>query len=255
VEAVGENVADLEPGDEVFGSAWEDSLATVGTFAELTVAPAAMLIRKPAGLGFDEAAASVMSGITALLAVRDVGEVGPGTTILVNGASGGVGTFAVQIARALGGEVTGVCGTRNVELVRSLGATHVVDYTREDFTEGDRRYDVVLDNVLNHSPARTRRTVAPGGILIPNSVRNTGGMLAGLPRMARAGLMRKGSIRVKTVSCVVNRENLAALAALLESGDVRAVIDEAYPLAEAGKAVAHMAGHHASGKVVVTVGP
>ncbi|HEY7561031.1 MAG TPA: NAD(P)-dependent alcohol dehydrogenase [Gaiellaceae bacterium] len=255
VEAVGENVADLEPGDEVFGSAWEDSLATVGTFAELTVAPAAMLIRKPAGLGFDEAAASVMSGITALLAVRDVGEVGPGTTILVNGASGGVGTFAVQIARALGGEVTGVCGTRNVELVRSLGATHVVDYTREDFTEGDRRYDVVLDNVLNHSPARTRRTVAPGGILIPNSVGNTGGMLAGLPKMARAGLMRKGSIRVKTVSCVVNRENLAALAALLESGDVRAVIDEAYPLAEAGKAVAHMAGHHASGKVVVTVGP
>jgi NADPH:quinone reductase-like Zn-dependent oxidoreductase len=166
-----------------------------------------------------------------------------------------VGTFAVQIARALGGEVTGVCGTRNVELVRSLGATHVVDYTREDFTEGDRRYDVVLDNVLNHSPARTRRTVAPGGILIPNSVGNTGGMLAGLPKMARAGLMRKGSIRVKTVSCVVNRENLAALAALLESGDVRAVIDEAYPLAEAGKAVAHMAGHHASGKVVVTVGP
>jgi NADPH:quinone reductase-like Zn-dependent oxidoreductase len=253
VEAVGENVTDLRPGDEVFGSAWEDSLATAGTFAELTVAPADKLIRKPAGLRFDEAGASVMSGITALLAVRDVGEVGPGTSVLVNGASGGVGTFAVQIARALGAEVTGVCSTRNVELVRSLGATHVVDYTRDDFTEGGTRYDVVFDNVLNHSPAKTRRVVAPGGILIPNSVGNTGGMLAGLPRMARAALMRKGSTRVKLVSCVVNRENLHALAALLGSGDVRVVIDETYPLAEAGTAVARMAGHHAKGKVVIAV--
>jgi NADPH:quinone reductase-like Zn-dependent oxidoreductase len=253
VEAVGANVTDLEPGDEVFGSAWEDSLATAGTFAELTVAPADKLIKKPAGLRFDEAAASVMSGITALLAVRDVGEVGPGTSVLVNGASGGVGTFAVQIARALGAEVTGVCSTRNVELVRSLGATHVVDYTREDFTEGEKRYDVVFDNVLNHSPAKTRRVVAPGGIFIPNSVGNTGGVLAGLPRMARAVLMRKRSIRVKLVTCVVNRENLDAIAALLESGDVRVVVDETYPLAEAGKAVARMAGHHASGKVVIAV--
>jgi NADPH:quinone reductase-like Zn-dependent oxidoreductase len=255
VEAVGENVADLRPGDEVFGSAWEDSLATAGTFAELTVAPAAMLIRKPAGLGFDEAGASAMSGITALLAMRDVGEVGPRTSVLVNGASGGVGTFAVQIARALGAEVTGVCSTRNVELVRSLGAAHVIDYTREDFTHGERRYDVVLDNVLSHSPTRTRRLVAPGGILIPNSVGNTGGLLAGLPRMARAALMRKGATRVKLVSCVVNRPNLEALAALLESGDVKVVIDEVYPLAEAGKAVAHMAGHHARGKVVISVDP
>ena len=192
VDAVGGNVTDLQPGDEVFGSAWADSFDTAGTFAELTVAPADQLTRKPVGLSFEEAAASVMSGLTALLAVRDVAGVEPGTSLLVNGAAGGVGTFAVQFARALGAEVTGVCSTRNVELVRSLGADHVVDYTREDFTRGERRYDVVLDNVLNHPPKAVARALGPGGILIPNSVGNTGGLLAGLPRMGRAALMGKG---------------------------------------------------------------
>jgi NADPH:quinone reductase-like Zn-dependent oxidoreductase len=252
VEAVGGSVTDLEPGDEVFGSAWTGSMATVGTFADLTVAPAHQLIKKPAGLTFEEAAGSVMSGITALSAIRDVGEVGLGKSVLVNGASGGVGTFAVQFAKARGADVTGVCSTKNVELVRSLGADAVVDYTREDFTRGDRRYDVILDNVLSHPPKATARALAPDGILMPNSVGNTGGLLAGLPRMARAAVMGKGSRDVRFVRCVPSRENLDALAALLES-DAKVVIDTVYPLDEAGKAVAHMLGHRARGKIVLAV--
>jgi len=250
VEAVGSGVTDIAPGDEVFGSAWTGSMATVGTYAELTVAPAQQMIRKPAGLSFEEAAGSVMSGITALSAMRDVAQVGPGTSVLVNGASGGVGTLAVQVARALGAEVTGVCSTRNAELVRSLGAD-VVDYTQEDFTRGERRWDVILDNVLSHPPKETARALAPGGILMPNSVGNTGGLLAGLPRMARAAVMGKGSRDVRFVPCVANRENLEGLAAMLES-DVKVVIDAAYPLAEAGKAVQHMLSHRARGKIVIT---
>ncbi len=253
VEEVGRNVTDLRPGDDVFGSSWTGALRTVGTYAELTVVPASQLIPKPAGLSFEDAAASVMSGVTALIAMRDVGEVGDGTKVLVNAASGGVGTFAVQIAKALGAEVTGVCGTRNVDLVRSLGADHVVDYTREDFTVGEERYDVVLDNVLNHPPSKTRRVLTPTGRLLPNSVGNTGGLFAGLPRMARAALMGKGKTDVRFVTCVVNRDNLNALAELIGSGQVRVVVDRVYPLEEAGKAVAHMLGHHAAGKVAITV--
>jgi NADPH:quinone reductase-like Zn-dependent oxidoreductase len=253
VEAVGESVTDLQPGDEVFGSAWADSLATTGTFAELTVAPATGLIKKPPELTFLEAGACVMSGVTALIAVRDVGRVGPGTSVLINGASGGVGTFAVQIAKSLGAEVTGVCSERNVELVASLGADHVVDYTKEDFTQGDSRYDVVLDNVLNHPPSATARALKPEGVLIPNSVGNTGGWFAGLPRTARAGLMGKGSTNVRFVNCVVNRENLEVLAALLVSGDVKVVVEKIYPLSDAASAVAHMLGHRARGKAVIEV--
>ncbi len=273
VEAVGRNVADLRPGDEVFGSAWADSLVTrSGTFAEYCAAPASQLIRKPAALTFTQAAAAVMSGLTALIAIRDVGRVGPRTRVLINGASGGVGTFAVQIAKALGADVTGVCSTRNLELVRSLGADHVIDYTTEDVTRGERRYDVVLDNVMNHPPAALARVLRPAGLLIPNSVgpvaapgstrraagqrRRTGRSgrwFAGLPRIARAALTGLGSTRVRFVTCVVNRDNLTDLAALLTSGDVRVVIDEVYPLSEAARAVAHMLGHHARGKIAIAV--
>jgi NADPH:quinone reductase-like Zn-dependent oxidoreductase len=253
VESVGQNVTDLRLGDEVFGSAWGENLATTGTFAELTVAPASQLLEKPRALSFEEAGAAPMAGITALLAMRDAGRVGPKTHVLINGASGGVGTFAVQIAKALGAEVTGVCSTRNVELVASLGADHVVDYTSEDFTRGEQRYDVILDNVLNHPPRATARVLAPGGTLIPSSVGNTGGLFAGLPRMASAALMGKGSTNVKFVNCVVNRENLNALAKLLESGDVKTVIDRVFLLDEAADGVAHMLGHHARGKIVITL--
>ena len=254
VEAVGHNVTDLQPGDEVFGSSWADTLATIGTFAELAVARASQLIKKPVGLLFEEAAASVMSGLTALIAIRDVGKVGPGTRILINGASGGVGTFAVQIAKTLGAEVTGVCSTRNLELVRSLGADHVIDYTEEDFTRTEQRYDVILDNVINRPPSATAQVLTPTGMLIPNSIGNTGGLFAGLPRMARAALMGWGSTDVQFVKgWVVNRENLNALATLLESRDVKVVIDKVYPLSEAANAVAHMLGHHARGKIVIAV--
>jgi NADPH:quinone reductase-like Zn-dependent oxidoreductase len=159
----------------------------------------------------------------------------------------------VQIAKALGAEVTGVSSTRNRELVRSLGADHIIDYTAEDFTRDESRYDVVLDNVLNHPPSATTRVLTPTGTLIPNSVGNTGGLFAGLPRMARAALMGKGSTNVKFASCVVNRENLEDLAMLLRSGDVKVVIDKVYPLGEAPRAVTHMLGHHARGKVVISV--
>jgi NADPH:quinone reductase-like Zn-dependent oxidoreductase len=254
VEAVGKNVTDLQPGDEVFGSGWANTLAAqVGTFAEYSVAPASQLIEKPATLSFEEAAASVMSGVTALTAICDVGRVGPGTTVLINGASGGVGTLAVQIAKALDADVTGVCSTRNVELVRSLGADHVVDYTKEDFTRGERRYDLILDNVMSHPPSATARVLTPTGLLIPNSVGNSGGVFGGLPRVARAALLGRGSTRVQFVTCVVNRENLAALAALLESGDVKVVIDHVYALRDAADAIDHMLGHHARGKVAIVV--
>ena len=237
----------------MFGSSWADTLATPGTFAEFTVAPASKLIKKPVGLTFEDAGASAMSGLTALMAMRDVGKVGPGTRVLINGASGGVGTFAVQIAKALGGEVTGVCSTKNLALVRSLGADHVIDYTQEDFTLSERRYDVIFDNVMNQRPKRTARLLTPTGTFIPNSVGNSGGFFAGLPRMARAAVIGRGSTRVQFVTCVVNRENLDALATLLESGDVKVVIDKVYPHGEAANAVAHMLGHHARGNVVIAV--
>jgi NADPH:quinone reductase-like Zn-dependent oxidoreductase len=253
VEAVGKNVTDLQPGDEVFGSSWAGARATTGTFAEFTVVSASQLIKKPAGLTFEEAAASVMSGLTALIAIQDVGRVGVGTRVLVNGASGGVGTFAVQIAKALGAEVTGVSSGRNLELVRSLGADHVIDYTKEDFTRDDRRHDVILDNLMNHPPSATARLLTPAGMLIPNSIGNTGGLFAGLPRMARAAMMGRGSTNAKLVTLVVNHQNLDALAALLQSGDVKVVIDKVYRLSEAANAVAHMLGHHARGKVAIAV--
>jgi NADPH:quinone reductase-like Zn-dependent oxidoreductase len=254
VEEVGTAVSDLRAGDEVLGSLWDSArmLHPPGTFAELTVAPATQVIAKPGGLSFEEAGAAAMSGLTAMLAMRDVGRVGAGTRVLINGVSGGVGTFAAQIAKALGAEVTGVCSTRNVELARSLGVDHVIDYTTDDLTRGEQRYDVILDNVLSHPPTATARLLAPSGTFIPNSVGNSGGMFAGLPRMARAKLIGR-STNVKFVDCVVNRENLSALAVFLESGDVRVVIDNTYPLESAPAAVAHMLGHHARGKVAITV--
>jgi NADPH:quinone reductase-like Zn-dependent oxidoreductase len=148
--------------------------------------------------------------------------------------------------------VTGVCGAGNVKLVRSLGADHVIDYAEENFTQSRQRFDVILDNVLNHSPKATARVLAPEGVLIPNSLGYTGGLLAGLPRTARAVLMGFGSTNVRLTTPTVNRENLAALRALLESGEVRVVIDKTYPLDQAASAVTHVLRHHASGKIAIT---
>ena len=253
VETAGKDVTGLERGDEVFGSSWADDLATSGTFAEYAVAPGSKLVRKPAGLTFEDAAASVMSGLTALIAIRDVAEAGPNTRLLINGASGGVGTFAVQIARKLGAEVTGVCSTKNLELVSSLGADHVIDYTNEDFTQAGKRYDVILDNVMNYWPPNLSSALAPEGMLIPNSIGTTGGMFASMFKMARAAMMGRGSIDVRFVKLEVNRDNLSALAKLLESGEVKPVVDTVYPLEEAPEAVAHMLGHHAAGNIVITM--
>lgn len=254
VEQTGTAVTDLKPGDEVFGSLWTSELTTAGAFAEYAVVPADQLAPKPAEVSFEEAAASVMSGVTALCAMRDTVKVGEGMRVLVNGASGGVGTFAVQFAAHFGAEVTGVCGPSNAAMVRDLGAHHVIDYSRVDFTRESERYDVILDNVLNHPPSRTARALAPGGVLIPNSVGNSGGMFAGLGRMARAkllGLTRRADVRFSPSEAT--RDNLNAIGGLLASGAITAVIDRSYTLEETPKAIAHMLGHHARGNIVITV--
>lgn len=251
VAAVGAQVTGFAPGDEVFGSTWTGELGGVqrGAFAEYVVVPADQLALKPKGLTFEEAAAAVMSGVTALQALRDVAQMRAGQRVLINGASGGVGLFAVQLAKALGAEVTGVCSTRNVELVRSVGADHVIDYTQTNYADGDARYDVVMDNVLNHAPSTSARVLAPGGVLLLNSIGDPA-WLGSLPTMAYAALFKAKQWR--TTQFKPSRENLEALRALLESGAVRVVIDSVYPLEAAGQAVAHMASRRARGKVVLT---
>jgi NADPH:quinone reductase-like Zn-dependent oxidoreductase len=261
VEAAGPDVTGLRPGDQVFGSLWGSTAKThAGTFAEYTAPPASQIARKPAALSFADAAASVMTGLTALIAMRDVGQVTESSRVLVNGASGGVGTMAVQIAASMGAEVTGVCGTRNAELVRSIGAarvidytTRVIDYTTEDFTHDRQRYDVIPDNILNRPPPATARLLTPRGVLIPNSIGNTGGLLAGLPSITQAMLMGLGRTTVKTATLTVNHDNLGALARLLESGAVQVITDKTYPLDRTAAAVTHMLGHHARGKIAITV--
>src|SRR6267378_4281735 len=240
VETVGKNITEFKPGDEVFGNKF-------GAVAEYVVASNKALALKPANLTFEQAASFPVAALTALQALRDIGKLQPGQKVLINGASGGVGTFAVQLAKTFGAEVTGVCGTRNVELVRSLGADYAIDYTKEDFTQSRQRFDVVLDNVLNHPPKATARVLAPEGVLIPNSIGYTGGLLAGLPRTARAVLMGIGSTNVRLVTPAVNRENLGALLRLLEPGEVRVIIDKTYPLDQAAGAVTRVLEHHASG--------
>ncbi len=253
VEAVGSRVVDFAPGDEVFGSVWTGGFTrgAQGTFCEYTVVPASQLARKPAHLSFEEAAGAVMSGVTALQALRDVAGVGAGMRVLINGASGGLGTFAVQIAKALGAVVTGVCSTRNVDLVRSLGADHVIDYTIEDYTKGDERYDVIFDNVMNHPASATAAVLAPGGLFLPNSI-GTNRWLGPIPTAVFATLFKSRQWRL--VEYRPLRANLEALAVLLEAGSVRVVIDRTYPLEQAGHAVAHMSSRRARGQIVLRVG-
>lgn len=254
VERVGSGVTDLAVGDEVFGSAWTEGIATAGAFCEYAVVPATMLARKPAAVPWTDAAVSVMSALTAVAAVRDVATLGPGSSVLINGASGGVGTFMVQLARAAGADVTAVCSGRNVGLVRSLGATDVVDYTTTDLAEIDRRYDVVVDNVLNRPGATMARLVRRGGLLVPNSVGQGGRLAGGLPRMAWT--MMRGllwPLRVATIGYDVTRRDLDEIGAMLADGRLRAVIDSTHPLAAAHRAVARMVGRHARGNVAITV--
>jgi NADPH:quinone reductase-like Zn-dependent oxidoreductase len=244
VEAIGNDVKGLRPGDEVFG--W-----CAGAFAEYARATEDQFIKKRAKLTFEQAAAVGVSASTALQLLRDDGKVQPGQKVLINGASGGVGTFAVQIAKALGAEVTGVTSTKNVDMVRSIGADHVIDYTREDFTRGAERYDLILDNVGNHSMARTRRPLTPSGILISNGGGHADGKLGRTVRAMLASMFvrQQASPTVKTQ----NHDDLVALKELVEAGKVTPVIDRTYPLAETPEAIGHVAAGHARGTVVIAV--
>jgi NADPH:quinone reductase-like Zn-dependent oxidoreductase len=244
VEAVGKDVKDLRPGDEVFG--WG-----TGAFAEYASGPADQFVKKPADLTFEQAAAVGVSATTALQLLRDNGHVQAGQKVLVNGASGGVGTFAVQIAKAFGAEVTGVTSTKNVELVRSIGADHVIDYTSEDFTKGATHYDLILDNVGNHSMAATRRALTATGMLISNGGGHAGGKLGRVIRGAIASMLvrQQGGPSVKTQ----NRPDLVALAELVEAGKVTPVIDRTYSLRQTPEGIDRVATGHARGTVVITM--
>jgi len=244
VEAVGKAVTQLRAGDEVFG--WG-----AGAFAEYARAPESQFVVKPANLTFEEAASVGVSATTALQLLRDNGKVKPGQKVLINGASGGVGTFAVQIAKAFGAEVTGVSSTKNLGMVRSIGADHVIDYTREDFTAGTERYDLILDNVGNHSMARTRRALAPGGMLISNGGGHADGKLGRTIRTMLVSMFvrEQASPTVKTQ----NHDDLVALKALVEAGKLRPVIDRTYPLSQTPEAIDHVAAGHARGTVVISV--
>jgi NADPH:quinone reductase-like Zn-dependent oxidoreductase len=247
VAAVGKDITDLQPGDGVFG--W----STAGTLAEYACVPADNLVPVPANLSLVDAAAVPTSAITALQALRDIAHVRPGQTVLVTGASGGVGSFAVQIASAFGAEVTGVCSTGNVDLVRSLGADHVIDYTTTDFTSTLRRYDVILDNVETQPLAAVRRALAPTGTLIPNSGRG-GRWLGPIGRIVKARVL-SGFTRqqLKPFTSVGKRQDLLTLADLLATGQVKPVIDRTHPLDEAADALRYVGAGHTRGKVVVTV--
>jgi NADPH:quinone reductase-like Zn-dependent oxidoreductase len=248
VEAVGRNVTRLRAGDEVFGRG-------AGTWAEYAVAPAAHLVPKPANVTFEQAAGVAMSGLTALHALRDSGGVRPGHKVLVVGAGGGVGSFAVQIAKSFGAEVTGVCSPSKLDLVRSIGADHVVDYTQEDFTRSGRRYDIVLDNVLRHSLTELLRAVERGGTLVPN-----GGQFHKRWFASTGVLLVRGPLlslvvpqRIRSCHEAPSQDDLLVLRELMESGTLTPVVGRTYPLSRAGEAVSWFGEGHAEGKIVLTV--
>ena len=249
VEAVGSGVTGFRPGDGVF------AVLEQGGFAEYVSVPERLLARKPENLSYEQAAAVPMAGITALLAVRDVGRAGPGQRVLVNGASGGVGTFAVQIARALGAGVDAVCRARNADLVRSIGATGVIDYASEDFTRGRRRYDLLIDIAGSRTAVACRRVLAPKATMVivggpaGRWIQPAGHVFSALalgPRVSQRIAL------ANAVTCA-KQEILTALTALIEDGAVTPVIDRTYAFAEIPEAVAYQEQGHASGKVVVTI--
>jgi NADPH:quinone reductase-like Zn-dependent oxidoreductase len=245
VESVGKNVKGLRPGDEVFGSC-------NGAFADYACAEATSFVLKPAGVTFEQAAAIPVAGCTALQGLRDFGKVQPGSKVLINGAAGGVGTFAVQLARSFGAEVTGVCSGRNAELVRSIGADHVIDYTQVDFTRADERYDVVLDNMYR-SLSDCRRALTPEGtvVLIGGS---DGRWINGVGRLLKASMMSPLT-RQKMLSFVAQttNEDMVVLKDLIEAGKVTPVVDRTYPLSETAEAIRYLEAGHARGKVVIAL--
>jgi NADPH:quinone reductase-like Zn-dependent oxidoreductase len=247
VEVLGKNVSRFQPGDEVFGIG-------KGSYAEYVCAREDKLAHKPANLTSEQAAVVTISGLTALQGLRDHGRLEPEQKVLVIGASGGVGTFAVQLAKAFGAHVTGVCSTTKVDMVRSIGADHVIDYTREDFAEGDQRYDLILDIGGNSSLSRLRRALAPKGVLVITGGEGGGRWLGGTDRQLRA-LMLSPFVDQKLGTFVSkeNHEDMIVLKELIEAGKVAPVIDRTYPLSEVPEAIRYLEEGHAQGKVVITV--
>ncbi len=247
VEAVGKNVTRFQPGDEVFG-------VCHGSFAEYARAGEEKLVRKPANLTLEQAAAVPISALTALQGLRDKGEVKPGQKVLIIGAAGGVGTFAVQIAKALGAEVTGVCSTTKTDLVRSIGADHAIDYTREDFADGRQHYDLIVDTAGNRSLSHLRRALTPEGILVLIGGEEGGPWLGGMERVLRA-LILSPLVRQKLrfMIAMARKEDFQFLKELIEAGKVTPVIDRTFPLSEVPEAVRYWKNGHARGKVVITV--
>jgi len=250
VEAVGKNVTQFKPGDEVFGGRG-------GAFAEYVCPRASRAVAlKPANITFEQAASVNIAGITALQALRDKGNVQPGQKVLINGASGGVGTFAVQIAKSFGAEVTGVCSTRNIDLVRSLGADHVIDYTKEDFAKGAERYDVILDNVPNHSLSECRRILNPNGkyVMIGGGGPNDSQWIGPFGRVINTMVLSPFvSQKMGMMMADANQKDLTVLGDMMQSGKVKPVIDRTYKLSEVPAAIAYVEQGHARGKVVITV--
>lgn len=247
VEKVGSGVTGFSVGDEVFG-------VGKATFAELAVVPVGKLVHKPEGLALEHAAAVPISGLTALHAVRDVGKVQPGQSVLVIGAAGGVGTYAVQIAKAAGAEVTGVCSTAKLDLVRSIGADHVVDYTREDIVDLGERYDVVIDIAGNRALRRLRRVLAEKGTLVIVGGEGGGRWIGGIQRNLWASLWSPFiGQRMRAFISREGREDMEVLAAMITAGTVTPVVERTFPLADAAEAIRHLEAGHVRGKVVVTV--
>ncbi len=243
VEAVGRNVTRFQAGDDVFG---ELPLNELGSFAEYVCVSEELLALKPAKLTFEQAAAVPLAAFTALQGLRNKGQIQPGQTVLINGASGGVGTFAVQIAKSFGTEVTGVCSTRNLDMVRSIGADHVIDYTQADFTKSGQRYDLIFDAVGNRSVSDLKRALNPNGICA----------VAGFTSLSRLfQIMLLGGKRVGMMETAeANQKDLVFIKELLEAGKVVPVIDRRYPLRETAEAIRYLEAGHARGKVIITVG-
>ena len=247
VEAVGRNVTQFKPGDAVFGSCR-------GAFAEYVCTSESTLVMKPDNVTFEQAASAPVAAFTVLQGLRDKGQIQPGQKVLINGAAGGVGTFAVQIAKSFGADVTGVCSTRNVDMVRSIGADRVIDYTREDFTKSGQRYDLIFDCVGNHSLLACRRVLNPKGIYIAVGGPSGRWMIGPLARGITAPVLsRFVSQKLAMVLAKPSKEDLTITHELMETGKVTSVIDKRYRLSEVPEAIRYLEEGHARGKVVITL--